>query len=170
MFDTETELGWGFNIKDDGTADWAVGKIKEAQEEHDRLQALIDAKRAELDEAEAKNDKQLEQNTGFLKAKLMEYMRTVKCKDTKTQSTYQLLSGKLVRKKGRLNFQKDEEAMESWLLENAPDYVDFKSVIKWGDFKKTLLVTEDGTVASEDGEVLDFIKAEVGPEEFEVKF
>lgn len=47
------------------------------------------------------------------------------------------------------------------LLENIPDkYIDVKPKVKWGDYKKTLEVTDDGKVVNkETGELVDGVTA-----------
>ncbi|WP_434750836.1 hypothetical protein [Paenibacillus amylolyticus] len=42
--------------------------------------------------------------------------------------------------------------------------------LKWGDFKKTLKVNDDGVVVTADGEVVNFLKAVQEDRQFEVKY
>lgn len=162
-----------FVIDNDGKAEWAVKKIKEAEDEHERLIALIEQERAALDEKKARFDAALERDTAFLKAALDGYMRTVKCRSGKTQDSYQLLSGKLIRKKAGVDFSVDSDALAGWLRESGRE--DFLAVTvkpMWGEIKKRLAADpESGAVViAETGEVVEGVTAVEKPETFSIKF
>lgn len=162
-----------FVIDNDGKAEWAVKKIKEAEDEHERLIALVEQERAALDEKKARFDAALERDTAFLKAALDGYMRTVTCKSSKTQESYQLLSGKLIRKKAGVDFDVDSEALAGWLRESGRE--DFLAVTvkpMWGEIKKRLAADpESGAVViAETGEVVEGVTAVEKPETFSIKF
>lgn len=162
-----------FVIDSDELAEWALKKIKEAQDEHDRLVALVEQERAALDAKEEKFDKALERDTAFLKFALSDYMRTVKCKATKTQESYQLLSGKLIRKKAGVDYKVNDEALVGWLRENKrDDLVNVTVKPRWGDIKKMLIAdpASGAVVISETGEVIDGVTAVEKPETFSIKF
>lgn len=161
-----------FVIDSDSKADWAVCKIREAQEERDRLLALVEEKRTELKErCEAINAKYEAETSGLL-SMLQSYMETVPRRKTKTQESYQLLSGKLVLKAGLVKCDYDDNALLSWLKQNHPEYVTTKESAAWGSFKKRLDIDPATGVVTiaETGEVVDVITAERGEERFEVKF
>lgn len=159
-----------FEIDSDTKAEWAIRKIKEAQEEHDRILALIDAEEDRLKERREKIAKKLDNDTAYLKLLLFSYMDMVKCKETKTQKSYQLLSGKLVYKYGGIDYQRDEEKLLDWTRLNKPEYVKIKSSVDWAGLKKELTVTDKGEVIDGSGEILDFIQIERKPNKLEVKF
>lgn len=159
-----------FVIDNDTKAEWAIRKIREAQNEHDRIHALIDAEAKRLLERIEKNNKKLDADTSYLKYLLNNYMNTVKCKETKTQRSYQLLSGKLVRKKGTIDFIRDENKLLEWTQANKPDLVKTEYSVDWSTLKKTLTVTPKGEVITDEGELLDCITTEVKPDKFEIKF
>ena len=99
-----------FEITDDSTAEWALKKIIEAKKERQRLLDLVDAEKQNLDIKKEQINKRYETDTGFLLSKLNTYLDTVDRKKTKTQETYQLLSGKLVRKFAKQKLVPDKEA------------------------------------------------------------
>jgi len=168
----ETESS-GFMIDSDEKAEWAIRKIKEAQDEHDRLIDLIDRELEKLDSRREEIEKRLESDTAFLKGQLMSYMRGVKCKESKTQDSYQLLSGKLIRKKPAVDYEVDAEALTKWLNDNGrEDLVQIVAKPKWGDFKKLLAGdAESGAVViAGTGEAVDGVKAVETPEKFNIKF
>lgn len=169
----EREEDLSFEIDNDDKAEWALSKIREAQEEHDRLMALVDKQQAALDERRAQIDKQLDRDTEYLKYLLSAYMNSVKCKSTKTQDTYQLLSAKLVRKHAALDFDVDSTKLAAWLQENGHAAL-VKTEVKpmWAEVKK-LLSGDPATGAvtfADTGELVEGIKANQTAEKFSIKF
>jgi len=161
----------GFRIENDSTAEWALGKIRDAQEDADRLKAIIAEKRAELDQKEEAIDSRLESRTSYLKGLLEGYFRSgVKTKETKTQSTYELLSGKLVMKKAAYKYDRDEKAILAALhMMGKEEYIDTVEKLKWADLKKDLVFDADTVYDPETGMIMDGITAVIEPEKFEVK-
>ena len=172
---TQSELdaavNGGFCIDNDSKAEWAIKKIKEAQDEHDRILALIEEEEQKLALRKDQIAKKLESDTSYLKYLLNNYMQTVTCKESKTQKTYQLLSGKLVYKYGGTEWVKDDDAMLAWAKKDMPELVKVKESVDWAALKKTISVTENGEVITEaTGEVLDFIHPEKKPDSMDIKF
>lgn len=160
-----------FTIADDSAADWAVRKILEEEAERDRL---IDLAKTQIEDLKATIEdlkERCENNTGFLKSKLAAYFETVPHKETKTQESYKLLSGKLVKKKAGFEYKYEEEELTKFLeAENMAEFIDVKIKPRWGEFKKALTTDEDGNVyIAETGEMVDVIKAVEVPASFTVK-
>jgi cation transport ATPase len=96
-----------------------------------------------------------------------------KVKATKTQESYQLLTGKLVRKMPSVDYEVNAEALAKWLNENGrEDLVKVTVAHRWGDLKKLLTGdTESGVVTiASTGEVVEGVKAVENPEKFTIKF
>lgn len=159
-----------FAIDNDDKAEWALKKIKDAQAEHSRLTALIDKEEERLRRAREAADKALENGTSHLKFLLSCYMQTVKGKETKTQKSYQLLTGKLVYKYGGTEYVKDDEELLNWTALNKPEYIKTKSSVDWANLKKELIVTESGEVIDSSGEILECVRAEKKPDKLDIKF
>ena len=162
----------GFEITNDNLANWACKKIKEATEEADRLKKIITAERKELDSKEKAINEKLANETGYLKGLLFTYFGKVDHKETKTQSTYKLLDGSLVFKKPARKIVKPESETElvQYLEQNAPMLVETIKKPAWGEFKKSLTMTDTGEVVdTTTGEVVDFIKTEETEASFDVK-
>lgn len=169
MEDYESEV---FTVDTDAKANWALKKIKEETEEADRLKAIITAEREELDRKEKEIEDRLVNKTGYLKGLLYEYFGTVEHKQTKTQESYKLLDGSLVYKKPTRKIVKpeDDTALMIYLDVNAPEYVETKKSVRWGDYKKNLAITDDGSVVdTSTGEQLSFIQTEESEASFDVK-
>ena len=84
MKENEMNEEMAFVIDNDEKAEWALEKIRDAQEERDRLLALVQKKKEELYAQEQKICDRYEGDTNYLRYLLQNYMATVKCRSTKT--------------------------------------------------------------------------------------
>lgn len=157
-----------FVIDNDKKADWALEQIKEKEEERDRLIDIAKEKIQDLNLQIEALEAKCNNETGYLKGLLAEYFNTVPHKETKTQETYQLLTGKLVYKKPSVKINHDDEKLIEWLSET--EYVETKQALKWGEYKKNLIVQGDDVIDTETGEVVEACSIEEVPASFEVKY
>ena len=165
--DLDSEIT-AFTIDSDKKADWAIGKIKEEQENTNRLRQIAMSKIAELQNKIKELDERTERRTGNLKALLMDYMQTVKpTKQTKTQTQYELLSGKLVWKKQQSLYERDEAALLAWAETTAPELVKVKKEVSWADLKKQADVSGDKLLL--DGEIIPGVTVVEREDVFEVQ-
>ena len=152
----------GFKIDSDSKAEWAVKRIKEAEREQNRLLALVDEERAELDVREKEIIDNYVKKTDGLKALLEEYLRAQYAKEeareTNTQITYQLLSGKLVYKKSGLELKQNADVLVNWCKEHLPDAVKVTYTPKWAEIKKNIKVVDGVPVYAPTGEVVDGVE------------
>ena len=152
----------GFKIDSDSKAEWAVKRIKEAEREQNRLLALVDEERAELDVREKEILDNFARKTDGLKALLEEYLRAQYAKEeareTNTQITYQLLSGKLVYKKSGLELKQNADVLVNWCKEHLPDAVKVTYTPKWAEIKKNIKVVDGIPVYAPTGEVVDGVE------------
>ena len=152
----------GFKIDSDSKAEWAVKRIKEAEREQNRLLALVDEERAELDVREKEILDNYAKKTDGLKALLEEYLRAQYAKEeareTNTQITYQLLSGKLVYKKSGLELQQNADVLVNWCKEHLPDAIKVTYTPKWAEIKKNIKVVDGVPVYAPTGEVVDGVE------------
>lgn len=155
----EQEEQISFAITDDKSADWAIKKIKEAEREQNRLLALVDAERAELDVREKQITDQYENRTAHLRELLGSYIRQVyengDASETKTQISYPLLSGKLVLKKPTTKLQQDDKALTAWCREHLPERVKATYKADWAEIKKNVKVVDGVAIYEPTGEVMD---------------
>lgn len=164
------EENTGFVIDNDEKAEWALKKIREAAAEHDRLMALAAAEQERIARRVEEIRKAYEDGTSWLKYQLSLYFDTVPHKATKTQEKYALLSGTLVRKKGGIEYRRDDTALLNWLNESRLDqYIKTKQDVDWKELKARTSVTADGIVIYEDtGEVIDGVTAAQKPDTFDI--
>ena len=165
--DLDSEIT-AFTIDSDKKADWAIGKIKEEQENTIRLRQIAISKIVELQNKIKELDERTERRTGNLKAMLMDYMQTVKpTKQTKTQTQYELLSGKLVWKKQQALYERDEAALLAWAETTVPELVKVKKEVSWADLKKQADVSGDKLLL--DGEIIPGVTVVEREDVFEVQ-
>lgn len=173
FFGEEPEEGKvGFTIDSDGVAEWACKKIKKETEEHDRLVALAEEEIKGYKDKIELLDYQLERRTGYLKSKLYEYFNTVERKDTKTQSSYKLLSGSLVFKKPSQKMVPDKEKLLAYVKDNnMSEFVKVKEEVDWAAYKKECQIVDGKAVNTQTGDMLpdDVIAVEDVPGTFDVK-
>lgn len=92
-----------------------------------------------------------------MKDQLRAFFNTVKSKETKTQRSYSLLSGKLVMKKASRKIVHDEEELLEWAEQFATSYVEVKEVkkLKWAEFKKDLSIESGMLIRIDTGEIME---------------
>lgn len=140
-----------FSIDNDQSADWAIRKIANEEDEYLRLCKIADEEIRLLQEKKERLKANFNKKTKHLKNLLAEYFQTVNRKKTATKETYQLLSGKLILKKGKNEFVKDDEKLVEYLKKiGATEFI--KESPKWAEFKKTLKLSEQGIVLNSQGE------------------
>ena len=156
-----------FRITDDLMADWAVEKINAARAERDRLVSLVQEKIEQLQEKRQLYIVNFEENTSYLRAKLMDYFMTVKTQDTKTMKKYKLVSGTLVLKKQQSVYERDEAKLLIWAETTAPELVKVKKEVSWADLKKQADVSGDKLLL--DGEIIPGVTVVEREDVFEVQ-
>ena len=162
-----------FRIDSDDLAEWAIKKVRDAREERDRLLTLVQNQQDELERKKQIIEQRYENDTDYLLYCLREYMGSVKVKTTKTQDTYQLLSGKLVRKKETLDYKVNSEELVAWLKANGKaELVKTAETPRWADIKKLLNGNPDTgiTIVGDTGEIVAGVTAVRKPGKFDISF
>ena len=150
-------------------ANWAIGKVKEAQARRD---LFCEAARAQIGSLEAQMEEQsvkCQMETAGLLEALDRWLDTAPAKRGKTQLSLELPKGKVVRKFPTLEYVRDESALVQWAKENAPELVQVAETTRWGELKKELKVLHGQVIHQPTGEVLDCITAKENPGRVEVK-
>jgi hypothetical protein len=158
-----------FEITDDSTAEWALKKVLEAKRERERLLELVEKERELLDEKEKKINIRYDSSTAYLLSQLYAYFDTVAKKKTKTQESYQLLSGKLIRRFPKQKLVPDKAALLEWCKDNAPEYIKHTEEAMWGEIKSKFEIMGDVVVNSSTGEVVSCVTVAEEPSTFDVK-
>lgn len=164
----------GFKVDNDLKADWCMEKVNDARCEYERFKSVAMAKIEQIQAALDQEKKKMESETSFFESKLREYLETVKTKDTKTQKTYSLPSGKLVIKKDKADFKLNKEKVLENLrsLEGYEEYIKTKEDLAWGDLKKNLVIDNGTIINKATGEILEVegLEIEIKPGAFDIKF
>lgn len=152
-----------FAITDDGKAQLALEKIREARADTDRWTAYYSEQLRKISEAN-------EQTEAFFSGLLERYFLTVPHKVTKTRQSYRLPGGKLALKAQQPTYERDEEALLAWAKVSFPEAVNVKESVSWGDLKQHLTFTPDGdAVVIKTGEMVPGVKAVKRPDAFVVE-
>lgn len=152
-----------FVITDDQTAEWAMGKIREANAEKAMWKKFYEEKYHQI---EASCDFTI----ANMESMLQRYFDSVPHRVTDTQENYSLPSGKLVFKHQEPEYQRTDDDVIKWLDENtsAPDrFVKTKRTLNWQELKKHITVVGEA-VADEDGQIMP-IKVVTRPDVFKVE-
>lgn len=154
----------GFTVTDDAAAEWCMNKIREAEKDRAMWKAHYDAQMEKV-------NKTADDSVAYFTAKLEEYFANVPHKATKTQESYSLPGGKLIRKKQQPKFETDDEALVPWLEENfMGQLVKVKKSADWAALKKICSVTPDGEhVATDEGEIIPGVTVTQRPDVFKVE-
>jgi len=150
-------------ILDDASAVMMIDRIREANEQYDRLESWY---KVQLEKAKAIRDRTI----AWAERSLQGYLGIVPARETKTQKTYDLPGAQLLLKHPQPKYDIDDEVMVPWLKENGmTDYVITTESVAWGELKKTLVKGPTGEYFTEDGEVIQGLTVTQRPDEFKVK-
>lgn len=154
----------GFHVTDDKTAEWCMKKIREAEADRAMWKAHYESQMQKVNES-------ADSAVAYFTTRLEEYFSTVPHKATKTQESYSLPGGKLIRKKQQPKFETDDEALVPWLEGNfMGQLVKVVKKADWAGLKKIVTVTPDGAhVATYDGEIIPGVTVTPRPDTFNVE-
>lgn len=150
-------------IFDDTSAEMLLKRIREADEQYERMEAWYDRQK---EKAKALRDRTVEWAERCLRA----YFDYLPVKKTKTQMSYELPSGKLVLKAQQPEYERDEETLMPWMKENGyGEQIKIKESVNWAELKKLLREGPDGKcMITADGEVVPGITVEQREPKFTV--
>ena len=153
-----------FIVRDDRDAEWCLKNIHEAQQDKERWKKHYEQ---QLEKVNAEADNRI----AYFTARLEEYFATVPHKATKTQESYTLPGGKLIRKKQQPKFETDDEALVPWLEENfMGQLVKVRKEADWAGLKKVVNITPDGEhIMTDDGEIIPGVTVTQRPDMFKVE-
>jgi len=124
-----------FHIHNDKMAEWAMGKIAEANADLKKWEAFYTEK---LEAAR----KEAESTISYMSALLQEYFDTQERRVTKTGiEKYSLPSGELERKPAGIDYQRDDDALLKWCDEHLPGAVKVTRKAAWSEVKAHIKAT-----------------------------
>lgn len=153
----------GFIVDDDGKAMWVLERVKEAEIE---ANSIISHCERQIQIAKDK----LVQRKAFWVSKLEPYFDSVPKHTTKTQQSYKLPNGSLVRKAGGVVYTPQSDVLCAYLKRSGlSEFVKVEETPKWGEYKKRVLTNGDILIDSETGEVVQGVEVTRGQPAFIIK-
>ena len=148
-------------ILDDASAEMLIRRIREANEEYDRMKAWY--------EIHLKRMKEKRDNTvAWAEGCLRRYFDLVPKNETKTQQSYQLPGAKLVLKNRAPEYDVDDSVLIPWLKADGwQEFIRVKETADWAKLKPLLKVSGTGMV-DDDGQVVPGITVTEREPEFQV--
>lgn len=156
----------GFVIDSDQKAEWALGKIAAIDEEFNRYDEVCEKQKEFYKNKSDQAKEQRDKRRGYLVSLLAQYFENVDSKATKTQATYKLPSGKLVKKFESEVIKHDDKVLIEKL--KGTEFVEPKPSLKWAEYKKTLQVNGD-EVFDASGKSVEGVTIEIKPASFDVE-
>lgn len=155
-----------FVVDTDVKAEWCITKLKEEQEQTERLKNISKQMIEMYQEKIKELDEKHQSKTAYLKSQLNSYFQTVERKITKTQETYKLVTATLKLKHKNPKIIQDAEKLLEYLENNNhQEYIETVKKPKWGEFKKQLKQVNNKYV-DEDGQIVEGVTLEELPSEF----
>ena len=163
-----------FAVTDEASAEWCLEKL----EENAKARALIDEQykqmTARYEKWRADALAELESNDLYLKG-LLEPWAAEKIADGKKKSV-KLPSGVIGFRTGGKTWKMGDEKVEAttpallaFVKQDDDSFVKVQESVRWGDYKKTLHVMEDGRVATADGQIIEGMTVAKGAPSFYVE-
>ena len=163
-----------FAVTDEASAEWCLEKL----EENAKARALIEEQykqmTARYEKWRADALAEIDGSDAHLKG-LLEPWVAEKIADGKKKSV-KLPSGVIGFRKGAEDWKMGKEKAEAtnaallaFVKENDVSFVKVQEFVRWGDYKKTLTVMEDGRVATSDGQIIEGMTVTKGAPSFYVE-
>ncbi len=148
-------------ILDDASAEILIRRIREANEEYERMEAWY---KSQLKRMKEKRDNTVAWAEGCLR----KYFDLVPKKESKTQQSYQLPGAKLVLKTRAPEYDVDDAVLIPWLKADGwQEFIRVKETADWAKLKPLLKVSGTGMV-DDDGQVVPGITVTEREPEFQV--
>ena len=159
-----------FKIDNDGSADWALRKIRQSQKRIAEIQRTAEEQIAMIEKWMLSEIAGEEKSVAYFTQLLDNYHRGLYEQDPKRYKTIKLPNGIIKRVKTQPTFERDEDKLLGWLEERQLEqFIDRKAKAKWGELKKRGEVSGAVCVMPETGEVVEGIRVEAQEEKFKVE-
>lgn len=163
-----------FEVTDASSAEWCLEKIAELEARKAEVDAQYKKMIERYDKWREDELKNIEDSTTFFQSLLRPWV-TEELKTSKKKSI-SLPSGRVGIRKGKetwtlagKEFDRNDPALLVIAKSMDEKYIEVKESVKWAELKKTLHVTEKGTVVSADGEIIDAFYVVQGEPRFYVE-
>ena len=154
------------SIIDDIGAEKALVSLKQDIEERERLKETCKKMITDYQDKIQELDFEIEKLESNIKQALNIYLDSVEMKETKTQFSYQLPSGKIIKKKP----QSILRAKDTLIDKVSKEYKKIEIKLNWAEYKRNLEVVDGNVIDKETGEVIEDVEIETKEEEVQIKF
>ncbi len=169
FLDQEHQIEEGWKIRSIDEADWALGKVKQAQDAFNEKAEFAKRKIERIQQWLEDEKTSCEQTKSFFEFKLEEFYRGLEAEGKLgNKKSYKLPNGTLqMRKKAAKLERNDTQLLE---IARPLGLIKVKESLDWAEFKKRLIIDGYKVIDKESGEVLDAIRVvEAECDEFSVK-
>ena len=163
-----------FEVTDVSSAEWCMEKLADKAAERQQVNEQYQKMVARYDKWLSGSNKKLDADEAYFHELLRPWVAE-QLADTKKKSI-NLPSGRVGFRAGSKSFMLNGEKVDSTNQDlvdivDADDsvYVETKKSVRWGEYKKTLHVLEDGQVTTSQGEIIPDMKVEQGEPKFYVE-
>ena len=157
----------------DVQADEMLEQVMDLRSEKGRFETIAAGKIGIIQEDLSHKMGKLDKEIQFMKDQLRAFFLTIKPKNSKTQQSYSLLSGKLIMKKATTRLTHDDKKIAEWCNHNASEYIKRFVIneLDWMELKKDLSISNGIITNKITGEVLEGIGLTIEdvPESFDIK-
>lgn len=152
----EKEEGW--KVEDEASADWALRKIKEHENEIKRINEFAEQEISKIESWANKEVDRHEKDIDFFQSKLAEYAMELREKDDKFKSL-KLPNGRVRFRKRQPQWKYDDKTLiQSLKQAGMTDYIKVTEKPARNDIKKVLEVIDGKAINPETGEVVEGIE------------
>lgn len=158
-----------FVIQDDSTADWALRKIKRAQDKKEELNNFIQAEMDKLEQYQAQEKKKLDDEIDRLQGYLSTYAMQKRENDPKFKSQ-SLPHGRIKFVKQQPKYHYDDKVLlESLKKAERSDLIKVKESPDKATLKKVFVPNDGKLIDPDTGEVVEGVTIEEREEAFKVE-
>lgn len=169
FLDQEEQVNEGFQIDNDQTANWALRKIKQHQQQIKNNNELAQAEIEKIESWNQQENDKAQQSIDYFQGLLAQYAIKKREEDPKFKSQ-KLPHGNIgFRKKpAKWNYQ-DDVLLETLKKNQLTDFIKIKEQLDKSSIKKAFQVSDGKVINPDTGEVIEGVTVEEQGEDFQVK-
>ena len=157
-----------WKVKDESSADWALRKIKEHEDEIKRINDFAEQEVSKIEDWAKGEVEQHKRNIDYFQGKLAEYAMNLKEEDDNFKSL-KLPNGRVRFRKQQPQWKYDDKTLiQSLKRSGMTDYIKVEEKPVKNDIKKVLEVVDGKAINPETGEVVEGIEVVERGERVEV--
>ena len=155
-----------FAVTDMSSAEWCLKRIAWHKKRKAAAEEFVANEQAKLQEYLAKVVSEENGSITYFEELLRPF--ALQQLDGSRKKSVTLPSGTLSFKKAPPDYQKDDDALLTFVKNSTPEYLKVKEIVNWTEFKKTCRV-EGSRLITADGEIVDGVEVVERPDVFTVK-